>query len=155
MNIYECFVCGDPQENRTCDRCRNGIRGLLSALPELYRALEGCRQRAQSGGGDGRSATRLHAPTPGDERVLNLLGPASRQAVTDAQDQGGETPFLEVLWSWCGAVTEERGLTLPKRNVTAMTARLTAHLTWICEQPWVVDFSEEIGGWSMPSSGSR
>ncbi|MFG2380581.1 hypothetical protein [Streptomyces avermitilis] len=77
---------------------------------------------------------------------MNLLGPASRQAVTDAQDQTGETPFLEVLWSWCGAVAEERGLTPPKKNVTAMTARLTAHLTWVAEQPWVVDFSEEIGG---------
>ncbi|MCX4608709.1 hypothetical protein [Streptomyces mirabilis] len=33
-----------------------------------------------------------------------------------------------------------------KRNVTAMTARLTAHLPWICAQEWVVDFAEEIGG---------
>ncbi|MGW2060438.1 hypothetical protein ACWCO9_07075 [Streptomyces sp. NPDC001937] len=26
-----------------------------------------------------------------------------------------------------------------------MTARLTAHLPWIVEQPWVGDFAEEIG----------
>lgn len=146
MNLFECYVCGDPQESKTCDRCRNGIRGLLSALPELYRELEGRRQRAQSGGGDGRSATLLHAPLLGDERVLNLLGPASRQAVTDAQDQTGETPFLEVLAGWSEVVTE--GLQLPpvRRHVTTLTARLTGHLPWVCDQPWVNDFAEEIGG---------
>ncbi|MET7847660.1 hypothetical protein ABZT48_05325 [Streptomyces avermitilis] len=31
-----------------------------------------------------------------------------------------------------------------KTNATAMTARLTANLPWICDQPWVVDFAEEI-----------
>ncbi|MET7347443.1 hypothetical protein [Streptomyces mirabilis] len=146
MNLFECYVCGDPQESKTCDRCQNGIRGLLSALPELYRALEGRRQRAQSGGGDGHSATLLHAPLPGDEQVLNLLGPASRQAVTNARDQTGETPFLALLESWCQALSEERAVDHVKRNVTAMTARLTAHLPWICAQEWVADFAEEIGG---------
>ncbi|BAC73246.1 hypothetical protein AQJ43_23650 [Streptomyces avermitilis] len=144
MNLYECFVCGTPQEAKTCDRCRSRIRGDLSALPELYRGLEGCRQRGQNGGGDGRSSKRLHAPVPGDERVLNLLGPASRQPVTDARDQTGETPFLALLESWCQAVSEERALDHVKTNVTAMTAMLTAHLPWICDQPWVVEFAEEI-----------
>jgi hypothetical protein len=74
-----------------------------------------------------------------------MLGPASRQPVTTLLDQAGETPFLEVLWGWCEAVTEERGLTPIRRHVTAMTARLTAHLGWICEQPWVADFAQEIG----------
>jgi hypothetical protein len=141
---FECYVCADQSETRTCDRCRSRIRGLLAALPELYRELEGCRQRAQGGGGDGRTSKRLHAPVPGDERVLNLLGPASRQPVTDARDQVGETPFLALLESWSQAVSEERALNHVKRNVTAMTARLTAHLGWICEQSWVADFTEEI-----------
>lgn len=140
---FECFICGDQSETRTCDRCRNRLRGALSVLPMLYEALFVCRQRLQ-GGGDGRSSKRLHAPTPGDERVLNLLGPASRQAVTDAKDQIGDVPFLAVLETWSQAVSEERALDHAKKNVTAMTARLTAHLGWICEQPWVVDFNEEI-----------
>lgn len=144
MNIYECFVCQTPQEARTCDRCRSRIRGLLAQLPEQYAYLCASRQRVQGGGGDGRSSTRLHAPLPGREDVLNLLGPASRQAVTDVQDQTGSAPFLEVLASWCAAVTEERSLTRVRKHVVAMTARLTAHLGWICEQPWVTDFEEEI-----------
>ncbi|MFE7762961.1 hypothetical protein [Streptomyces sp. NPDC057438] len=144
MNIYECFVCGDPQESKTCDRCRNGIRGDLLQLPELYVHLTMSRQRVQGGGGDGRSSTRLHAPLPGRDDVLNLLGPASRQPVTDARDQVGAVPFLALLESWSQAVSEERALDHVKRNVTAMTARLTAHLGWICEQPWVSDFQEEI-----------
>ncbi|MFI5979170.1 hypothetical protein [Streptomyces sp. NPDC051452] len=87
---------------------------------------------------------RLHAPLPGDDRALNMLGPASPDAVTDAQDQTGSVPFLEVLWSWTQAITHERGLTPVRKHVTAMTARLTAHLPWICEQGWVGDFAQEI-----------
>jgi hypothetical protein len=51
---------------------------------------------------------------------------------------------MEVLASWCGAVTDERGLKPVRKHVVAMTARLTAHLGWICEQPWVTDFEAEI-----------
>ncbi|QHA04597.1 hypothetical protein GQF42_16020 [Streptomyces broussonetiae] len=60
-------------------------------------------------------------------------------------DQVGPTPFLDTLWSWTQAITNERGLTPVRKHVTTMTARLTAHLPWICEQDWVVDFAEEIG----------
>ncbi|MDC2953365.1 hypothetical protein PO587_02725 [Streptomyces gilvifuscus] len=144
MNIYECFVCGQPQESKTCDRCRNGIRGLLARLPLQWFALLDSRQRVQGGGGDGRSSTRLHAPLPGREDVLNLLGPASRQAVTDAHDQTGPAPFLETLKSWADAVTDERGLTPVRRDFKEILVRLTAHVTWICEQPWVTDFEAEI-----------
>ncbi|ROP53296.1 hypothetical protein [Streptomyces sp. PanSC9] len=144
MNIYECFVCGAPQEAKTCDRCRSRIRGALSALPEQYVYLSMSRQRLQGGGGDGRSSTRLRAPLPGNEAVLNLLGPAARQGVIDAQDQVGPVPFMEVLWGWSQALSEERALDPVTKNVTAMTTRLTAHLPWICEQPWVADFAEEI-----------
>ncbi|MFI1409390.1 hypothetical protein ACH4Y0_05590 [Streptomyces sp. NPDC020707] len=144
MNIYECFVCSDPSETRTCDRCRNGIRGDLLGLPELHRALEDSRQRVRGAGGDGRSGKRLHPPTPGREDVLNMLGPASRQAVTDARDQVGAVPFLEVLSGWAEVVTE--GLRLPpvRRHVTPLTARLTGHVAWIVEQDWAADFAEEI-----------
>ncbi|MDX3712755.1 hypothetical protein PV733_28210 [Streptomyces europaeiscabiei] len=143
MNIYECFVCGDPQEAKTCDRCRAGIRGDLLQLPELYVHLTMSRQRVQ-GGSDGRSGKRLHAPLPGRDDVLNLLGPASRQPVTDAEDQTGAVPFLALLESWCTALSDERAVTPARKHVTAMTVRLTAHLGWICEQPWVRDFQEEI-----------
>ncbi len=144
MNLFECFVCGDPQEAKTCDRCRAGIRGDLLQLPELFVHLTMSRQRVQGGASGGRSATRLHAPLPGRDDVLNLLGPASRQAVTDAEDQTGSAPFLEVLMGWSEVVTEGRGLTHVRRHVSTLTARLTAHLPWICEQPWVRDFQEEI-----------
>ncbi|MCX5234419.1 hypothetical protein OG824_04120 [Streptomyces prunicolor] len=141
---FECYVCSDQSETRTCDRCRSRIRGLLAQLPEQFVFLSMSRQRVRGGGSDGRSSTRLHAPTPGDERVLNLLGPASRQAVTDAEDQTGAVPFLEVLTSWAEVVTE--GLRLPpvRRHVTTLTARLTGHLAWVCEQEWVADFESEI-----------
>ncbi|MBL1104923.1 hypothetical protein JK361_10005 [Streptomyces sp. 5-8] len=144
MNIYECSVCGAPQEAKTCDRCRSRIRGALAQLPEQYVYLCMSRQRVQGGDEDGRSSKKLHAPLPGRGDVLNMLGPASRQAVTGAEDQVGSVPFLEVLWSWCEAVTEERGLTPVRRDVTSMTGRLTKHLDWICEQSWVADFAEEI-----------
>ncbi|MGW3154025.1 hypothetical protein ACWDG9_04875 [Streptomyces sp. NPDC001073] len=143
MNLFECFVCGDPQEAKTCDRCRSRIRGALLQLPDQYVYLCASRQREQGGNNGGRSATRLHAPLPGRDDVLNLLGPASRQGVMN-EDQGGPTPFLEVLWSWTQAVTEELRLTPVRKHVTAMTTRLTAHLPWICNQPWVGDFEEEI-----------
>ncbi|MFD8072179.1 hypothetical protein ACFV3E_05950 [Streptomyces sp. NPDC059718] len=146
MNIYECHVCGEPQGDRTCVRCASRIRGALAALPEQFVLLTLSRQRAQGGGGDGRSPKRIHAPLPGDERVLNLLGPASRQSVTDARDQEGAAPFLEVLAGWCEAVVYERGLTPIRRDLTAMIRLLTAHLSWICEQSWAADFDEEIRG---------
>ncbi|MFE6627369.1 hypothetical protein ACFVNB_08995 [Streptomyces rochei] len=144
MNLYECFVCGDPQESKTCDRCRARIRGDLLALPEQFAWLHLSRQRLQGGGGDGRSGKRLHPPTPGNEAVLNLLGPAARDAVTDARDQEGQVPFLAVLEGWCEAVVEERGLTGVRGDVSSMTTLLTRQLPWICEQPWVADFQEEI-----------
>ncbi|MFD9618482.1 hypothetical protein ACFWB2_14600 [Streptomyces virginiae] len=75
---------------------------------------------------------------------MNLLGPAARQAVSDAEDQVGPVPFLAVLSGWCEAVNDERDLTPVRRNVVTLTARLTAHLPWICEQPWVTDFEAEI-----------
>ncbi|MFI2757813.1 hypothetical protein ACH5A3_02885 [Streptomyces echinatus] len=75
---------------------------------------------------------------------MSLLGPASRQSVTDARDQVGSVPFLAVLEGWCEAVVYERGLTPIRRELTAMIRLLTAHLPWICEQPWVADFAEEI-----------
>ncbi|MGW0854159.1 hypothetical protein [Streptomyces sp. NPDC002690] len=140
----ECFVCEDPQEAKTCDRCRSRIRGALAQLPEQYAYLSMSRQPSRGGGGDGRSSARLHAPPPGREDVLNLLGPASRDAVTDAHDQVGPAPFLEVLRSWCEAVTEERRLTPVRRDVSSMVTLLTRHLGWICERPWVRDFDEEI-----------
>jgi len=141
--IYECFVCGEVTEAKTCDRCRNRIHGMLADLPEQFVYLSMSRQRDR-GGSDGRSSRRLHAPLPCRDDVLNMLGPAARQSVTDGVDQVGSTPFLEVLWSWCEAVADERGLRPVRKHVTAMTARLTTHLTWICEQPWVTDFESEI-----------
>ncbi|MEU6449620.1 hypothetical protein [Streptomyces sp. NPDC046979] len=144
MNIYECFVCGDPQESKTCDRCRARIRGDLLALPEQYVYLTLSRQRLQGGGGDGRSGKALHAPLPGAGAVLNLLGPAARDAVTDARDQEGSVPFLAVLEGWCEAVVEERGLTGVRKDVSSMVTLLTRHLPWVCEQTWVADFQQEI-----------
>ncbi|MEV1096463.1 hypothetical protein AB0I87_13460 [Streptomyces sp. NPDC049952] len=144
MNLYECFVCGDPQETKTCHRCRNGLRGDLLRLPLQWFALLDSRQRGQSGGNGGRSATRLNAPLPGNEAVLNLLGPASRDAVTDAQDQTGPAPLLETLWSWCAVVSDERGLTPVRRDFKEVLSRLVTHLPWIYERPWVRDFEEEI-----------
>ncbi|MFF3377776.1 hypothetical protein ACFYXF_33075 [Streptomyces sp. NPDC002680] len=86
----------------------------------------------------------LHASLLGREDVLNLLGLAARQNVVAGEDQTGPVPFLEVLASWCEAVTDERSLKPVRCHVVAMTARLTAHLGWICEQEWVVDFEAEI-----------
>ncbi|MER6236519.1 hypothetical protein ABT185_10695 [Streptomyces clavifer] len=142
-DIYECS-CGEHSETRTCRKCYSRIRGALLALPEQYVYLSMSRQRAQGGGSDGRSATRLHAPLPGNEAVLNLLGPASPDAVTDSQDQTGSVPFLAVLETWCHAVIHERALTPVMRDVTSMVTLLTRHLPWICEQPWSADFQEEI-----------
>ncbi|MFJ3665049.1 hypothetical protein ACIPSE_01195 [Streptomyces sp. NPDC090106] len=143
--LHECLVCQRPSEwSKTCEWCQSRIRGALSQLPEQYVFLTMSRQRVQGGGYDGRSSKRLHAPLPGRDDVLNLLGPASRQSVTDAEDQTGPAPFLEVLASWAEVVTE--GLRLPpvRRHVTTLTARLTGHLAWICQQPFVTDFFREI-----------
>ncbi|MFD9920635.1 hypothetical protein ACFWXR_14270 [[Kitasatospora] papulosa] len=144
MNLHECFICSEPQEAKTCYRCRNGIRGDLAGLPEQFVYLTLSRQPAQGGGGDGRFSARLHAPLPGRVDTLNLLGPAARQAVADGEDQTGPAPLLAVLETWCEALADERGLTPVRKHVTAMTERLTRHLPWICEQPWVREFQEEI-----------
>ncbi|MGW5198622.1 hypothetical protein [Streptomyces spiralis] len=142
---FECR-CGEHSESRTCVRCYSRLRGMLESLPEQYAWLHLSRQRPQSGGGDRRSSRALHAPTPGDERVLNLLGPHARQSVTDGLDQTGPVPFLGVLEAWCEVVVEERRLTAVRRDVSSMTTLLTQHLRWIAEQVWVGDFEEEIRG---------
>ncbi|MFF3558948.1 hypothetical protein ACFYXS_02750 [Streptomyces sp. NPDC002574] len=152
MSIYECFICGTPQESRTCPQCFSRIRGVLAQLPEQYAYLLASRQPRQGGPGDGRGGKRLHAPLPGREDTLNMLGPAARQSVTDGRDQVGPTPFAAVLEGWCEAVSYERGLSARyteglmtvRRDVTSMTRRLTDHLDWISQQDWVPDFFEEI-----------
>jgi hypothetical protein len=137
----QCF-CGEHGERRTCPRCFSRLRGMLAELPEQYVLLTLSRQPVKAGS-DGRSSRRLHAPLPGREDVLNLLGPASRQGVMD-EDQSGPVPFLSVLASWTEAVNDERRLTPCRRNVTAMIDLLTRHLTWITEQEFAGSFFEEI-----------
>ncbi|MEU6635726.1 hypothetical protein [Streptomyces rochei] len=139
-----CAVCARTSEAYTCVGCMSRIRGLLAQMPEQYCFLAVSRQREQGGGSDGRSSTRLHAPAPGDEAVLNLLGPYARQNVTDAEDQVGPVPILAVLESWCQVVTEERGLTPVRVHVSSLTDRLLRHLPWIAEQAWIVDFELEL-----------
>ncbi|MFE0451617.1 hypothetical protein ACFW2D_10050 [Streptomyces sp. NPDC058914] len=144
MNDTSCAVCDRTSETHTCVACQSRIRGLLSALPEQYCFLAMSRQREQGGGGDGRSSTRLHAPLPGREDTLNLMGPWARQSVTDAEDQVGPVPVLAVLESWCQVVTEERGLTPVRVHVSSMTDRLLRHLPWIVGQAWIADFELEL-----------
>ncbi|MFE9865889.1 hypothetical protein ACFYPZ_24645 [Streptomyces sp. NPDC005506] len=138
-----CAVCDQTSELNTCIACRNRIAGLLKQLPEQYCYLAMSRQREQTGS-DGRSSTRLHAPLPGREDTLNLLGPWARQNVSDAEDQVGPVPVLAVLETWCQVVTEERRLTPVRVHVSTMVTLLTRHLPWICEQGFVKEFFEEI-----------
>ncbi|MFJ3359561.1 hypothetical protein [Streptomyces anthocyanicus] len=140
-----CAVCARTSETYTCVACMSRIRGLLSALPEQWTYLHMSREREQRGG-DGRSSTRLHAPLPGDEAVLNLLGPYARRNVTDAEDQVGLVPVLAVLETWAQVVTEERGLTPLRVHVSSLTDRLLKHLPWIAEQAWIADFELELRG---------
>ncbi|WP_424570805.1 hypothetical protein [Streptomyces sp. CH-036] len=145
MNIHECLVCQRPSEwSKTCEWCQSRIRGALAQLPEQYAYLSISRQRVRGGGSDGRFSKRLHAPLPGDERVINLLGPSARQSVSDGRDQTGEMPFLAVLESWAEVIEEGLRLKPVRRHVMTLTARLTGHLPWVYEQPWVSDFFEEI-----------
>ncbi|WP_448319249.1 hypothetical protein [Streptomyces sp. CO7] len=139
-----CRICARTCESGTCDLCRNRIRGLLHQLPLQWTALQDSRQRLQGGGGDGRGSARLHAPTPGREDVLNLLGPASPKAVPTTEDQTGPVPFLDVLWSWTQAVTDGRRLKPVPRRFEDMLGRLLANLGWICASPMAVDFEQEI-----------
>lgn len=144
IQTFDCAVCASRSETRTCDSCRNRIRGMLSEFPQQYTYLTMSRQQDRTGGGEGRSSKAVHAPVPGNLDVLNLLGPAAKGGVMTAVDQMGPVPVLELLLSWCDVVAEGRRLKPVRRHVTAVTARLTAHLGWICEQDWVVDFEAEI-----------
>jgi len=143
METFECLVCGEHGDRRTCPRCFSRLRGMLAALPEEFVRLSLEYQPSRSGG-DGRSGKPVHPGLPCREDVLSLLGPSSRQAVTDARDQVGPVPLLKVLASWAEVVTEERHLTGVRRNVTTLVDRLTRHLNWIAEQPWVGDFYREV-----------
>jgi hypothetical protein len=116
---------------------------MISELPEEFVRLSMEYQPSRSGG-DGRSGNPVHPSLPLREDVLSLLGPSSRQAVTDARDQVGPVPLLEVLASWAAVVTEERHLTPVRRNVVSLVDHLTRHLEWIAEQSWVADFYREV-----------
>jgi hypothetical protein len=141
--VHECFVCGEVDYTPTCPRCFSRLSLTLAELPEEHTRLMLEYQPSRTGG-DGRSATAVHAPLPCRLDVLSLLGPASRQNPSDARDQVGPVPFAAVLAGWVGVLDEERNLTPCRRNVTAMTERLAAHLGWICTRPWVRDFFTEI-----------
>jgi hypothetical protein len=141
--IFECLICGEPDDRPTCPRCYSRLQFMIVELPEQYCLLLMCREWPGTGGG-GRSATAVHGRLPGREDVLSLLGPASRQTVTDARDQGGQTPFVEVLAEWVALLDEERSLTSCRRTVPDLTARLLTHLPWVTMQPFVGDLYREI-----------
>jgi hypothetical protein len=142
---FECAVCAHQSETRTCDGCRNRIGGMLGQIPELFTYLVmTSRRRDQTGSGDGRSSRAIHAAIPGNLDALSLIGPAAAGPVMHGEDQAGPTPVLELLLSWCDVIAEGRGLKPVRRHVTAVTVRLTAHLPWIVEQEWVVDFEAEV-----------
>lgn len=141
--IFECAICGDPDDRPTCVRCFSRLSAMISELPEQYVLLTLAWEPPRQGG-DGRSATAVHGRLPGREDALNLLGPAARQGVSDGTDQCGPTPLRAVLAGWVEVVNEARRLTPCGRSVPDMVERLLAHLDWVCGQSFAADFYAEI-----------
>jgi hypothetical protein len=141
--IFECLICGEPDDRPTCVRCYSRLQFMIVELPEQYCLLLMCREWPGTGGG-GRSATAVHGRLPGREDVLSLLGPAARQSPPGGRDQTGPTPFRAVLQDWIEVVDEARNLTPCDRDVPSMSERLLTYLPWVTMQPFVGDLYREI-----------
>lgn len=127
-----------------CGACLRHLRRWLGQIPAQMTVLRALRQRARGEGG--RAGTRT-APLPGDETVLNLLGPAAWGRVRGPlADQCGPQPIAWTIGQWVRLVCEERRLNGPDVwSEENLAAWLDRHLDWAARQPWAPELREEIG----------
>lgn len=84
---------------------------------------------------------RLHAPSPVNERILNLLGPGDYLAELDHDgDQDGPMPVVAVLNGWCRVVTGRR-----YRNISSACEVLLTRWPATTGNTWSRELARDIG----------
>src|SRR4051812_685945 len=113
---------------RSCDRCRQALRGELRALPGLH---EQCAQSLTPGRRP-EIVKIKNTGVPGG-LSLNLTAVSVR------------TSILGVLASWASMVIEETGAPKPpSRRVHVLSTFLYRNLDWLLSHEVAADFAEEI-----------
>lgn len=144
--------------------CFDHYGRLRSSLTELPAIATWLAVNLASGGNvlAQRVTGSTEDPMPLRVDILDLIGPvapdpdlaripeweASYQAgrdVPELTDQRGEAHFYDEVRSYARLVEEESGDDWDDtRTLTGAVTYLTAHLTWIADQPWVDEFAGKI-----------
>lgn len=109
-----------------CSLCRNRLERDMESLPRLYADC-------------GHSLSTIAAPAR--ERVR---GTTRKDMPFNGTAAECRSQILGVLSSWANLVVEQRGVSTPDRNVTALSALLHKHSAWLADQPFAGDASEEF-----------
>lgn len=157
-----CTICRTPLQRAetgrpACRACgyeiRAGLHELVLQLPLLEASIEPGRGLAVRGG------HRATAPLPLRADVLDLLGPGTEAAVSDAHgDQTGDMPLATWLTSWAAIVagaeevqTLQTALgrhtpTIPPgtSGIPAQSRWLQAYVPYIAHQPYAVELHSEL-----------
>jgi hypothetical protein len=132
-----CVLCtSERHTGMLCARHVRTLRNWLAEIVEAYALLDDVIEPGSIQREPGQRRQRnLEPPTPVRLEVVALRDVRNPMAV-----RGGDVPsVLGELSGYSQVVREERHLAIPTTpaTVTGESALLTAHLDWICTQPWV------------------
>ncbi|SDJ65938.1 hypothetical protein SAMN04487820_101112 [Actinopolyspora mzabensis] len=128
-----------------CRGCRERLASNLRILPTLY---SDCNR------GGGSKEVRVIRKRP--RRAANI------DSSINATTAEIRSSILTVLASWAGLVTEERRLTPPVREISALACFLAHHVDWLARHSAAGDLVDEIRylertarGIAYPDDGRR
>ncbi|MFG2193345.1 helix-turn-helix domain-containing protein [Streptomyces sp. NPDC048639] len=111
---------------RLCSSCLGAMARTLTSLPALH---EECG-RVLGGSGQRRLERSPGRTTPG--MPLNTAAVEAREAM------------MRVLASWSGLVVDERGTSVPRRDVRVLAAFLLRHVDWLAGHSAVAELTAEL-----------
>lgn len=143
-------LCANPRcaiPGRHCGDCGTDCRGCQPAwAADGLRLCGHCTRRL---GQDAVKAARLHGEL---ELVLRPSGaggghvqPSSASPPRD-DVVAMRTEIRHVLVAWCRLVSEERGISPPADDVTAMGAYLVRHAEWLAAREYAGEAADELAG---------
>lgn len=128
-----------------CGGCGRAMGRWMREIPEQMHYLRRLREKGRTGTG-GRTGTKT-APLPGDETVLNLLGPAAPcgALVDEAGDQHGPLPVHETLYRCMVVIRRARDLEGPRGNTAELLASwMEPHMEWVAMQTSGVEMQHTL-----------
>ncbi len=152
---HPCPLCGNDLDDRpeVCAGCTEWGRRNLADLPRLADVLtELAREQGGQSAAEPVSGSR-ERPLPLKTAIWSFIGLAPPGDVhTDhPEDQLGDVPLADALFSWCRLEAEEFTLTTPRVRRNAPQTAVGEFVDYLgrqhqraCSQPWADEYLTEV-----------